>query len=333
MSGPSRETLQRLEGQHGFAAAPLEIIMRLLELLHSVGNDQVLGQRLVLKGGTALNLCFGAPERLSVDLDFNDVGAPDREAMIRDRPLILTTAERIARRAGYRVQRSREEHAGQKLYLSYVSAFGNEARIQVDLNFLHRVPLEDMVMRPVWAPDAGHDLKFRVVENAELIAGKVLALLDRTAPRDLYDIARLGRRTGLLGDQWDGRGRRLFIAISATLDHPLSDYGLDRLDRVTDDGIRRSLLPLLRGSDRPGASELRMQAREFLEPLLVLSPTEHEYVKRVQVGDFNPELLFPDEPKMVERLRLNPALRWKVENARLHATRGRSLTTRRHKPE
>ncbi len=328
MSGPSRETLQRLEGRHGFTPAALEIVVRLLDLLRSVGDDPVLGQRLVLKGGTALNLCFGAPERLSVDLDFNDIGAPDREARLRDRPLVLAAVERIARRAGYRVQRSREEHAGQKLYLGYVSAFGNEARIQVDLNFIHRVPLEDVMMRQVWSPDESQDHETRVVGNTELIAGKVLALLDRSAPRDLYDIARLGRRTGLLGKGWDDRGRRLFIALSAVLDRPLSNYGIERLDRVTDDGIRRTLHPLLREDDRPVASELRGQAREFVEPLLALSQVEHEYVERVQVGDFEPELLFPAEPEIVERLRLNPALRWKIENARAHSTHRRSRLAR-----
>ncbi len=31
-------------------------------------------------------MCFGEPRRLSVDLDFNYVGNPDREAMLAERP-------------------------------------------------------------------------------------------------------------------------------------------------------------------------------------------------------------------------------------------------------
>jgi hypothetical protein len=41
---------------------------------------------LALKGGTALNLMFGSPARLSVDLDFNYIGQEDREGMQADRP-------------------------------------------------------------------------------------------------------------------------------------------------------------------------------------------------------------------------------------------------------
>ncbi|OFV84913.1 MAG: hypothetical protein A2W26_00400 [Acidobacteria bacterium RBG_16_64_8] len=108
---PSRETLQRLQSRWNFALDPLEIVLRLGELLRAVRHDETLRDRLALKGGTALNLCHGVPRRLSVDLDFNDTGASEREQMQSDRPLIAAALERIARRAGYQVQRSREAHA------------------------------------------------------------------------------------------------------------------------------------------------------------------------------------------------------------------------------
>jgi predicted nucleotidyltransferase component of viral defense system len=46
----------------------------------------LLRHALVLKGGTALNLVFGAPQRLSVDLDFNYIAHAERERMLEDRP-------------------------------------------------------------------------------------------------------------------------------------------------------------------------------------------------------------------------------------------------------
>jgi predicted nucleotidyltransferase component of viral defense system len=63
--------------------------VRLGELLRAVRQDAILRDRLVLKGGTALNLCYGSPQRLSVDLDFNDIGASEREQMQSDRPLVI----------------------------------------------------------------------------------------------------------------------------------------------------------------------------------------------------------------------------------------------------
>jgi predicted nucleotidyltransferase component of viral defense system len=67
---PSRETLIELQKAHRFSARILEIVVRLRGILKSVGENQFLSNSLVLKGGTVLNLCFGPPPRLSVDLDF-----------------------------------------------------------------------------------------------------------------------------------------------------------------------------------------------------------------------------------------------------------------------
>ena len=91
--------------------------------------DRAEGSRnaLVLKGGTALNLAFGPPERLSVDLDFNYVGAIERERMLAERPRVERTLDELARRAGYRIQRSADAFAGRKLYLHYSSALGPDA--------------------------------------------------------------------------------------------------------------------------------------------------------------------------------------------------------------
>jgi hypothetical protein len=77
-----------------------------------IGRHALLSKVLVLKGGTALNLAFGPPERLSVDLDFNYVGALERERMLAERPRVERALEGLAQRAGCRVQRSAEAFAG-----------------------------------------------------------------------------------------------------------------------------------------------------------------------------------------------------------------------------
>lgn len=71
-----------------------------------------------------------------------------------------------------------------------------------------------------------------------------LALIDRSAARDLFDVARYAARTGLpaLGT----RDRPLFIALSGLLNHPLTNYTVERVQRVTDDAIETQLHPLLR---------------------------------------------------------------------------------------
>jgi len=60
----------------------------------------------VLKGGTVLNLCFGPPKRLSVDLDYNYIGNLEREKMLKDRSHVEEAIYELSRRRGYQPQRS-----------------------------------------------------------------------------------------------------------------------------------------------------------------------------------------------------------------------------------
>lgn len=63
----SLQFLERSAAQTGFLPAALEKVARLGELAADVGRHPFLRNVLALKGGTALNLAFGSPSRLSVD--------------------------------------------------------------------------------------------------------------------------------------------------------------------------------------------------------------------------------------------------------------------------
>jgi len=71
----SESYLTQLALETGFEKETLEKVIRLGEILADVARHPFLSSVLALKGGTALNLCFGEPKRLSVDLDFNYVGS------------------------------------------------------------------------------------------------------------------------------------------------------------------------------------------------------------------------------------------------------------------
>ncbi|MBW1797000.1 MAG: nucleotidyl transferase AbiEii/AbiGii toxin family protein [Deltaproteobacteria bacterium] len=74
--------LERCSAQTGYPVPLLEKVVRLGEMAGDVARHPFLSSVLALKGGTALNLCFGPPKRLSVDLDFNYTGHRDREKML-----------------------------------------------------------------------------------------------------------------------------------------------------------------------------------------------------------------------------------------------------------
>jgi hypothetical protein len=211
---------------------------------------------------------------------------------------------------------SRAEHAGRKAYLRYPSSAGVQDRIEVDLNFLHRVVLDHPFLAELWQPADAERPSLAVVGIGELIAGKLCALLDRGAPRDLFDATHLPT---VAGAGWGSpRMRSLFVALAGTLKHPLHTYGPDRWGRIDDRAVEEQLHPTLANGLQPDSDELREGAWAVVKPLLTLTAAERKYTDLLQAGDLRPELLFPTEPETRERLARHPALLWKAQNARRH---------------
>jgi len=160
------------------------------------------------------------------------------------------------------------------------------------------------------------ELAAEVVGVAELASGKLLASLDRAAPRDLFDVARL---PSVVGDSWGTpRMRSLFVALAGMLTHPVHSYRPDRWSRVTDRVVAEQLHPMLMKSARPKAVDLRDAAWAVVDPLLDLTPAERAYTDRIQAGELRPDLLFGDDQDLAARVARHPALLWKSENASRH---------------
>jgi predicted nucleotidyltransferase component of viral defense system len=315
----SAEYIEELAVETGFRPETLEKVIRLGEFAADVGRHPLLSRVLALKGGTALNLMFGSPARLSVDLDFNYIGQETRSGMQADRPEVERAIMVIGKGQGYKVQQSRDAHAGRKIYLSYNSSTGTPDRIEVDLNFLFRVPLGEIIKRPLWQPPGVAYPEVQVVPLEELFTGKIRATLDRAMPRDLFDTVRLPEYGAeIWGTQ---RLRRIHVALATTLLHPLYQYGQDRFERVTDRSIEEQLVPMLHSGEQPVAKQLKKQAWSVVEPLVNLDDVEREYIDRVHAGELSPELLFPDDEELANRLTRYPPLLWKIENVRRHLSK------------
>ena len=303
-----------MAAETGFQPDTLEKVLRLSRVLDQVGRHPFLGERLALKGGTALNLFFGAQApRLSVDLDFNYVLAVEREEMLREKAEVERALMLIAEGEGYRHQGDLHEHAGGKIYLNYRNALGTADRIELDVNFLYRVTLRPIVVQDGWTPDRDFPYRARLVGLEEILVGKLLALVDRGAPRDLYDAA------GLAEGRWPYAApllRRLFVILSAGLDRPLPTYELPHRASLSQAELEEALVPMLRRDERPRRGVLTEALAPLMKTLATLSEPETEYVERIQWGEFRPELVVGDDPELLERVLRHPVLLWKAENGR-----------------
>lgn len=137
----SRETLIIEANRTGFRAEILEKVIRLMDLLNAFVDNKFLESRIALKGGTALNLFHFDLPRLSVDIDLNYIGSIDREAMLVDKPKIISAIDNICSNKKYRSVRQPSAHAGGKWTLTYKSELIQQGQLEIDLNFISRVSL------------------------------------------------------------------------------------------------------------------------------------------------------------------------------------------------
>ena len=222
LSAPS---LQRFVNETGYQPRMIEKVLRLLDLLQAIASDQTLSDRLVLKGGTALNLFHLSLDRLSVDIDLNYVGALDRATMKTERVVVEATLKNLLESRGYAIRYKSDEHAGGKWLMRYASALGGYSSLEIDLNYMARQPLFGMArMRSIPLGDVQVKDVF-VLDLHEVVAGKLVALISRHAARDLFDARRILSIDGL---NWDWI-KAVVLAIGAS---DRRDWRLMSIDKI-----------------------------------------------------------------------------------------------------
>jgi len=326
----SREQLQRAAADSGFQVESYEKVHVLVRLLEAIREHPFLGARMALKGGTALNLFVLGLPRLSVDIDLNYVGASDREDMLADRPRVERSLQQVAGRMGLTVRRAPSEHAGGKWRLTYATALGRQGSIEVDVNYMLRTPLWPVAPKDSLPIGGAQARQVLVVDEHELAAGKLAALVARSASRDVFDARELLRRPGL-----DRAKLRLgFVVYGGTNREDWRAITVEHV-RTTPDEVDSQLVPMLRIDVRPSRSDLDAwtetmvrETRDLMAAVLPLEAHELEFLERLNgAGDIAPELLTA-EPAMQATIRSSPGLQWKALNVkkRLGVARGEEPT-------
>ncbi len=315
----SEQELKLEARRKGYRPEILEKVYRLLDLLEQFMAVPYLAEHLALKGGTAINLfCTKNFPRLSVDLDFNYIGNIHRDELRQEREKLETILLDICRRRQYELHRNPKAHAGGKSVLVYQSVMGNKGRLEIDLNYIFRVPLWDAT----WSSSAEWPqlTKVKVLDIHELAVGKLHALLGREASRDLFDSYQLFSHWPL-----DNKKLRLaFVIYTAMEKNAWQQMSIDKVKFSVSD-IRDKLIPVLKSSEAPSfnfkeveawANKLVEACKKGLELVLPFQESEIEFLNRVQRhGELNPELV-SDDSFFCERILQHPLLQWRIKQVK-----------------
>lgn len=309
--------LAREAAASGFQIEPLEQVAVLLELLEAIRSHPFLRDRVALKGGTALHLFIFDVPRLSVDIDLNYVGAVDRDSMLAERPKIEQALQAACGRTGVQPRGVPSDHAGGKWRLSFNRVLGGAGTLEMDVNFMFRAPLWPVERVNSRAIGGFQATDIPLVDVHELAAGKLAALLARTASRDVFDASRLRHVKGL-----DPARLRLAFVVYGGMNR--KDWRTVSADDVhADPGeVDTMLAPLLRGRERPRGDlaewsrALESDCREILSLVLPLTSSEREFLDGLNDrGEINPALL-TDDARLQSIIRIHPGLLWKGLNVR-----------------
>ena len=304
----------------GFRADMLEKAARLLAVLDALRDHPRLKGKLVLKGGTALNLFVFDVPRLSVDIDLNYVGAQSRDAMLEERPKIEDAVQAVFRREDFAVRRMPHEHAGGKWSLHYTSASGQSARLDVDVNFMYRVPLWPVTTMDSRSLGSWRATAILVVDLHELVAGKLSALLARRKARDLFDSRLIFSMDGL-----DRERLRIAFVVYGAMHRKdwrtvsVADVDVDVAELVN------QLVPSLHigviGGREEGATygkTLVEECQRGLSAVLPFKDAERAFLDLLlETGEIDATILTSDR-SLQKRIQAQPLLEWKALNVRRH---------------
>lgn len=145
-------------------------------------NDPLLGEELILRGGTAFHKLFlPEPYRYSEDLDFVRTSAGGIGNVMKR----LTS---LGRDLGFEVRTRMGRYP--KVYWRFTFEDGTPGKIKLEINTYERSPMTPLATRahridnPFYAGEA----EIPTFQPEELVATKLRALYQRKKGRDLYDL-------------------------------------------------------------------------------------------------------------------------------------------------
>ncbi len=305
-----RILLGRQAKELGFVRDTFEKVCRLADVLAFVETDPLLSEVLALKGGTAINLTIFDLPRLSVDIDLDYSKDTSRGGMLQDRDLIRNRFLKRMAASGYSLSpKTKQYYALDSFVFEYVNAGGVKDNLKIEINYLLRCHVFPTSRRAVNLPWRIGDLTVLCVDPMEIFAAKSVALMSRSAARDLYDVFNLQK-----SELFDGRQIESFrecIVFYAAIGSEVvpKHFDFSGIERITEQKIKTDLTPVLRRSERFDLTTARKQTEDYLKGIL-LPERELSFWIAFAKGEYKPELLFND-PDTLSRIAGHPMALWK----------------------
>ena len=305
-----RISLGRQAKELGFVRDTFEKVCRLADVLSFMESDALLSDSLALKGGTAINLTIFDLPRLSVDIDLDFAKDVPRETMLQERGQINDHISKYMSASGYNLStKSKRYHALDSFVYEYVNAGGMRDNLKIEINYMLRCHVFPISRRAVGLPWNKTKLTVLSVHPMEIFSAKTVALLNRSAARDLYDMFNL-QKYGLFDESQGAMFKKCVIFYSAIASETVPEhFDFGGIGKLSARKIKTDLLPVLRRSEQFDLLSAQKQVEDYLRGVL-LPEGDLSFWTAFANGEYKPELLFDDED-VLSRIERHPMALWK----------------------
>ena len=305
----SRQYLTRLAQESNFIKDTLEKVLRLSEILKFLNSDVVFKDKLVLKGGTAINLTAVELPRLSVDIDLDFIVNVGKEELPEIKEKFKKRLTDYMWQEGYSLADSRDHFALTSFLFYYVNNAGNRDNIKVEINFLDRCHVLPLEKKRILTKGIVEDFEVLTLNTTELYASKINALLSRATPRDLYDVNAMIENNVISDTKLLRKCLVFYNAIGGDYDIQELDYkNVERLDYRK---YKTQLKPVISKDDKFDIEKAKEKVIAYVKDLLEFAAGEKEFLDKLKDKTYAPELLFDDET-IISNIAHHPAALWRI---------------------
>jgi len=298
----------------GFVRDTLEKVYRLAEVLKYLNTNPLPKNALALKGGTAINLTFFNLPRLSIDLDLDYLHNNTLDEMLAERRRISESIIKYMEANGYELSlQSKTTHTLDSYVFSYMNAAGMKDNIKIEINYSLRAHILPTEHRGVETLGLFDELTVHSLAALEIFGSKIVALLTRTAARDLYDLNNM-IYFGLFDEcQWPML-KKCAVFYSALGGEKASTFcRFDNINSLTNHKIKTDLLPVIRRTEHFDLQSVQKRVKGFLATLMCLDEGEKAFLRSFAQKEYRPDLLF-DDKEILSRVQNHPLVLWKMRN-------------------
>lgn len=298
--------------KYNFAANTYEKVIRLTEILDFIHQTPFLRENLALKGGTAINLTIFDLPRLSVDIDLDFTTNVNRDQMINVRKKIDELLIDYMIKNNYSLDNhSRYHHAldGYKFY--YTNAAGNKDVIKIEINYMLRAHIYEPIIIETKPLGLIRGINIRTLHPYEIFGSKLVALMTRTTPRDLYDFYNMIKYNLFNADEFKYIKKCAIYYRAISNEDGSFDFDLSNLSSISQRDIKKFLYPVIKSNERFNLDEAINVINETFNEHFIPSDRELHFLDQFKNKKYRPELLF-DQQDIVDRIKSHPMAIWKT---------------------